>query len=129
MKRLGIIVFSVTLVFFLGCGSQEEAPKGKEAVSPGEVKQEIKEAAKATKEYLAQQQEKYFHKMDEKLKDLEEKIAIGKGLRESFFPKQVMPPRREALKGETRQNMLSLQLRQDFPPMKEFKFLSLDERR
>jgi uncharacterized coiled-coil DUF342 family protein len=72
MKRLGILLITGLVALCLGCGTQEEPKK---SVTPGEVKQEAKEAAKTTKEYLAQQQEKYFKQAQEKLSDLDKKIT------------------------------------------------------
>ncbi len=72
MKRLGIFLITGLVALCLGCGTQEEPKK---TVTPGDVKQEAKEAAKTTKEYLAQQQEKYLKQAQEKLNDLDKKIA------------------------------------------------------
>ena len=72
MKRLGILLITGLVALCLGCGTQEEPKK---TVTPGDVKQEAKEAAKTTKEYLAQQQEKYLKQAQEKLNDLDKKIA------------------------------------------------------
>lgn len=72
MKRLGTLLILGLVALCLGCGTQEEPKK---TVTPGEVKQEAKKAAKTTKEYLAQQQEKYLKQAQEKLNDLDKKIT------------------------------------------------------
>lgn len=72
MKRWRILLIIGLVALCLGCGTQEEPKK---TVTPGDVKQEAKEAAKTTKEYLAQQQEKYFKQAQEKLSNLDKKIS------------------------------------------------------
>jgi predicted nucleic acid-binding Zn-ribbon protein len=72
MKRVEILLITGLVALCLGCGTQEEPKK---TVTPGDVKQETTEAAKTTKEYLAQQQEKYLKQAQEKLSDLDKKIT------------------------------------------------------
>lgn len=74
MRKSAYIVFMGCLMVLLGCGSQDDSAKAKQAVTAGEVKKETKQAAEAAKEYTLQQKEEYQKKLEAQLKEMHQKI-------------------------------------------------------
>jgi hypothetical protein len=58
-----------------GCGKQEEPAPTKKAVTPAQVKKDLKQGVVTTEEYLAQQKQEYQAKIAKKLAEFNEKLT------------------------------------------------------
>lgn len=65
------------LALLLGCSGGDQTnneTKSDKPITAGEVKQQYKEAATATKQYVAENKDEFISTMDKKLKELDDKI-------------------------------------------------------